>query len=133
LIFIKAFNGLKTKIVKIRSDSFLLYLCFKDKRTPRSAKIISLTALALAFSPIDLIPDFIPVLGYLDDIIIIPLLIFIAFKLIPEAVISDNRSLAETFNINERPVFRITGIIIVVFWIACIVFIIFKSPSIIHN
>jgi len=126
LIFTKTFISIKKLSARIKSDAFLLYLCYKDKRTPYTAKIISLIALALAFSPIDLIPDFVPVLGYLDDIIIIPVLIYFAFKLIPEVIIAENKILAEQLKSNKHPVFRITGIIIAVLWILTIVFIIFQ-------
>jgi uncharacterized membrane protein YkvA (DUF1232 family) len=126
LFFIKTFQKLKKISAKIRSDAFLLYLCFKDIRTPRSAKIISLIALGLAFSPIDLIPDFIPVLGYLDDIIIIPMLIYIAFRLIPGDIISENRSLAEKPGTNKHPVFKAAGFIIIVLWLPGIVLIGYK-------
>jgi len=126
LIFTKTFISIKKLSARIKSGAFLLYLCYKDKRTPYTAKIISLIALALAFSPIDLIPDFVPVLGYLDDIIIIPVLIYFAFKLIPEVIIAENKSLAEQLKSDKHPVFRITGIIIAVLWILTIVFIIFQ-------
>ena len=116
MYFIKTFRKLKKISAKTRSDAFLLYLCFKDIRTPRSAKIISLIALALAFSPIDLIPDFIPVLGYLDDIIIIPLLIYIAFRLIPADIISENRCHAEKPGTNKHPVFKAAGFTIILLW-----------------
>lgn len=126
MFFIKTFRSIKKIAVNIKSDAFLLYLCYKDKRTPYSAKIISLIALALAFSPIDLIPDFIPVLGYLDDIIIIPILIYIAFRLIPQEIISGNKQLAEALRLNSHPVFRTAGVIIAVLWGSAVVFIILK-------
>ncbi len=111
-------------VAKIKSDAIVLYLCYKDKRTPISAKIISVIALALAFSPIDLIPDFIPVFGYLDDLIIIPLLIFIAFTLIPKEIISENRYLSVTLDLNDHPVFKKGAIAIVLVWIITAVLII---------
>lgn len=127
MIFKKKFNALKKISAKIKSDALLLYLCWKDKRTPFSAKIISATALALAFSPIDLIPDFIPVLGYLDDIIIIPLLIYISFKLIPEYIILEHKDTVIKLNAEKIPVFRKTGIIIAVLWLLVTVAVIIKS------
>lgn len=66
-------------------------LVLKDKRTPRIAKLFLGLAVSYIFLPFDLIPDFIPVLGHVDDVIIIPLLIYIALKLIPNEVILDNR------------------------------------------
>ena len=126
MIFIKKFNAVKKISGKIKSDALLLYLCWKDKRTPLSAKIISAAAIALAFSPIDLIPDFIPVLGYLDDIIIIPLLMYLAFKLIPEYIILENKNYLQKIKGEKIPVFRKTGIIIAVLWLITVVAVFIK-------
>jgi uncharacterized membrane protein YkvA (DUF1232 family) len=76
-------------------SNFKKYLKFfkaviKDKRTPRASKILLTVAIAYALSPVDLIPDFIPLLGHLDDLIIIPLLTFIAIRLIPKKVLKEN-------------------------------------------
>jgi uncharacterized membrane protein YkvA (DUF1232 family) len=122
----RTISRIKKSANTIKSDAFLLYLCFNDKRTPAAAKIISITALALAFSPIDLIPDFIPVFGYLDDIIIIPVLIYFAFRLIPDNIVSDNKKLAETLKAKDSPVFRKTGIFIAVLWLSAAVIIVFR-------
>jgi len=126
LIFIKHLNTLKEISGKIKSDAILLYLCWKDKRTPFPAKIISAAAIALAFSPIDLIPDFIPVLGYLDDIIIIPLLIYLSFRLIPEYIILENKNSVKKLTAEKTPVFRKTGIIIAVLWLITVVAVLIK-------
>jgi len=64
---------------KFKQNLFVLYLSYKDSRTPWYAKLVAMLIVAYAFSPIDLIPDFIPILGYLDDLIIVPLGIIFAF------------------------------------------------------
>lgn len=69
-----------------KQELFVLYFAIKDDRTPFHAKFIAFFALAYLISPIDLIPDFIPVVGYLDDLVIVPLLLHIAFRLLPADV-----------------------------------------------
>ena len=93
-----------------------MYLACRDPRTPWYAKVFAGGVVAYAISPIDLIPDFIPVLGYLDDLIIVPLGIALAVKMIPEAVLVDCRIRAQAAS--ERPTNRTAAAIIVVIWIA---------------
>ncbi|CAH0344575.1 YkvA family protein [Bacillus sp. CECT 9360] len=73
----------------LKKQILIVYFSYKDKRTPWYAKIFAALIVAYAFSPIDLIPDFIPILGYLDDIIIVPIGIMIALKLMPGDVLAD--------------------------------------------
>ena len=77
---------LKRRAVKLKRQLWALFLAFKDPETPALAKAIIIVAIAYATSPIDLIPDFIPVLGQLDDLIILPALIALALRLIPSGV-----------------------------------------------
>lgn len=105
-------------IHKTRSDLILLYFCYNDYRTPFVAKLIAFAAIALTLSPIDIIPDFIPVIGYLDDIIIVPFLIYLSFRLVPDEVLAENKSRADSFDFSRYPSFKIIGITIVaVLWI----------------
>lgn len=80
---------------QLKKQLFVLYFAYKDKRTPWYAKWFAVCVVAYAFSPIDLIPDFIPVLGYLDDVILVPLGVAVALKLLPAAVVRDCAELAE--------------------------------------
>ncbi len=75
----------------LKNEVFALYLAYKDPRVPWYGKILAFLIIAYAFSPIDLIPDFIPVLGYLDDLIIIPVGILLVIKLIPDEVMEEHR------------------------------------------
>ena len=86
------FARLKTSFQKIKSEIQVYRLVLKDPRTPRPAKWLLWLAIAYFLSPIDLIPDFVPVLGQLDDLIIVPLLITLAIKMIPQEVIDDCRA-----------------------------------------
>lgn len=78
--------NIKQKVKQLKQKLAALYLACKRKDTPIIAKIVAGITVGYALSPIDLIPDFIPVLGYIDDIIILPLLIILAIKLIPDSI-----------------------------------------------
>jgi uncharacterized membrane protein YkvA (DUF1232 family) len=86
----------KSKAAALKLDILVLYLAARDPRTPWAAKAIVAGIVAYALSPIDLIPDPIPVLGYLDDLILLPLGIYLALKIIPREVLADRRVLATT-------------------------------------
>lgn len=88
------FKKTKSWAQRLKLDVLAIYIAGRDPRTPWHAKAIALGVAAYAFSPIDLIPDFIPVLGYLDDLIIIPLGIMLVVKLIPEELMIDCRAKA---------------------------------------
>lgn len=83
--------NLKEKAKKLKQDIPVIFLVLKDKNTPILPKVIAGITLGYALSPIDLIPDFIPVLGYLDDIILLPVLIALTIKLIPEEIWERNK------------------------------------------
>jgi uncharacterized membrane protein YkvA (DUF1232 family) len=96
-----------------------LYFAARDPRVPWYAKVVAACVAAYALSPIDLIPDFIPVLGYLDDIILVPLGIAFAIRLIPPALLQEHREAAST-HITNRPTSRIGAAVIISIWIALV-------------
>lgn len=103
----------------LKRDVHALWLAARDTRTPRLAKLLALLALlvaAYALSPIDLIPDFIPVLGYFDDVLLVPLGIWLAVKLIPPALMAEHRARAE--QAASRPVSKVAAGVVVLIWIA---------------
>jgi uncharacterized membrane protein YkvA (DUF1232 family) len=108
---------LKSLAKKLKQDLFVLYFSYKDKRVPWYAKAVAICVVAYAFSPIDLIPDFIPVLGYLDDLLLIPLGISLALKLIPSIVIEENRAKAEGLRKNGKPKNWFVGFLFIFIWI----------------
>lgn len=110
-------SKLKAFAKKIKQNLFVLYLSYKDPRTPWYAKLLAMLIVAYAFSPIDLIPDFIPVLGYLDDLIIVPLGISLALKLIPPHVIEVNKEAAEKLKQSGKPKNWFVGILFIIIWI----------------
>ena len=89
-------QGLRSWARTIKQDVVALYLAAVDPRVPRLAKIVAVCVAAYALSPIDLIPDFIPILGYLDDLVILPLGIMLAVKLVPADLMSEFRRAAVT-------------------------------------
>ncbi|PTI94428.1 YkvA family protein [Staphylococcus simulans] len=112
--------ALKSFVAKMNQELLVLYLSSKDQRTPMTVKILAVCIVAYALSPIDLIPDFIPVLGYLDDIIIVPLGIALCLKLIPEPIIQDNRRKASELNKNILSQNWYAGVLIIILWIIVI-------------
>jgi uncharacterized membrane protein YkvA (DUF1232 family) len=98
----------------IKRDVHALYLSARDPRVPWYAKAVALAVAAYAMSPIDLIPDFIPVLGYLDDVILVPLGILLAVRLIPPAILAEHRATAS--DVGLRPS-RAAAIVIIAIWI----------------
>lgn len=109
---------LKQHARHLKAETFALYLAARDPRTPWYAKFLVAGIVAYAFSPIDLIPDFVPVLGYLDDLILIPLGIALAIKLVPHSVLAECRTRAEEAIKNGKPVSRLAGSVIIAIWLA---------------
>src|SRR3546814_393102 len=110
------FDRLRHWARTIRRDVVALYLAARDPRVPWYAKALAACVAAYALSPIDLIPDFIPVLGYLDDVILVPLGILLAVRLVPAHVMAELRDEAETRA--ARPVSRIGAIAIMAIWLS---------------
>lgn len=103
----------------LKRDVIALWLAARDPRTPWLATILAMATAAYALSPIDLIPDFIPVLGYLDDLILIPLGIALTIRLIPAPLLADLRLKAD--HLASRPRSRMAAAIIIVIWIVATV------------
>ena len=110
----------KSRARTLKNEALAVYLAAKDPRTPWYVKAIALCTVAYAFSPIDLIPDFIPILGYLDDIIIVPAGIALAIHLIPVDVLIQARETAATQGV-ERSVGYIGAGIIAIVWIVILI------------
>ncbi|HEY9056445.1 MAG TPA: YkvA family protein [Aurantimonas sp.] len=109
-------SDLKAWARELKRDVVALWIAAHDQRTPLLAKLLAASVAAYALSPIDLIPDFIPVLGYLDDLLIVPLGIFLALRLVPPALMTEFRIAAEARS--ERPVSRAAAVVVVALWVA---------------
>lgn len=109
-------KAMKSRATALKSELGILYLAFKHNRTPWYAKALIALVISYVLSPIDLIPDFIPVLGYLDDLILVPVGITLAIKLIPNDVISECRE-----NMDKSSAIKINGVlmgvIIIIVWV----------------
>ena len=102
---------------KLKSDTYALYLAYKHPGTPWYAKVFAGLVIAYAFSPIDLVPDFIPVLGYLDDLILVPLGVTLAMKMIPSEVMEECRAQAEIEVQQDKPTTWVAAAVIIAIWV----------------
>ncbi len=102
----------------LKIQTAALYYAYRDPRVPWYAKALTAAVVAYAFSPIDLIPDFIPILGYLDDLVIVPLGVALAVKMISPAVMAECRAKAEASLSEDGPEFKIMGAIVILIWLA---------------
>jgi uncharacterized membrane protein YkvA (DUF1232 family) len=114
-------TGLKSQVCRLKAETYALYLAARHPATPWYAKLLVAGIVAYAFSPIDLIPDFVPVLGYLDDLVLIPAGLLLAVRLVPPAVLAECRAKAAEVAANGRPVSRTAGFVIVGIWVALVV------------
>jgi uncharacterized membrane protein YkvA (DUF1232 family) len=99
----------------LKRDVLAVFLAARDPRTPRMAKLLAMAVAAYALSPIDLIPDFVPILGYLDDLVIVPLGLWLVIRMLPPEVLATARSRAQA--LVDRPRSHIAAVLIVVVWI----------------
>jgi uncharacterized membrane protein YkvA (DUF1232 family) len=113
--------SLKARARQLKSEVHALYLAARHPGTPWYAKLYLIAIVAYALSPIDLIPDFIPILGFLDEIILLPFAIMLAVKLVPEAVMSECRTWASQQRPNGSWLGRLGAAFIALLWLALIV------------
>jgi uncharacterized membrane protein YkvA (DUF1232 family) len=119
----RAWTWLQTAVRRLKRDLVALSLASADPRTPLVAKLWAMLVIGYALSPLDLIPDFIPVLGVLDDLILVPLGIWILLRMIPQDVMADARAQANDPNA-RLPVNWYAGAVVALVWFACALWII---------
>ncbi|GFI16320.1 hypothetical protein IMSAGC009_01485 [Lachnospiraceae bacterium] len=112
---------LKARAQKLKTDIPALFLSLRDRDTPVLAKIFAGVTVAYALSPVDLVPDFIPVLGYLDDVILLPMLVSLTIKFIPNDVLERNRKKAEVMWKDGKPKKWYYVIPVIFIWLIIIV------------
>ena len=113
-------DSLKARAAKLKRELTALYYAYRDPRSPKASKIALAVTIGYALSPIDLIPDFIPVLGYLDDLVILPALIALSIRLIPPDILESARERADREPVRLKPN-RIMAAVFVAIWIAVVV------------
>jgi uncharacterized membrane protein YkvA (DUF1232 family) len=118
---LKPVERLKRWAGRIKVELYALYLAYRDPRVPLYARVFTACVVGYAFSPIDLIPDPIPVLGYLDDLVLIPLGIALATRMIPAPILAECREEARQA-VKERPTNRLAAAVIVAVWLALAIF-----------
>lgn len=107
--------NIRAVAARLKRDVLTVYFAARDPRTPWAARWLALAVAAYALSPIDLIPDFIPVLGYLDDLLLVPLGIYLVIKTLPPEVLAENRARAAV--LSSRPASTAGAIAIVALWL----------------
>ncbi len=110
----------KQKARALKRQVVALYFAYRDPRTPWYARAFAALVVAYAFSPIDLIPDFVPVLGYLDDLVLVPLGVWLALKMVPPQVMADCRAKAEAGPGEGKSRFKFMAAVIVALWLLVI-------------
>lgn len=123
-------DQLKQWAKQIKRDVYAVWFAARDPETPFLAKLVALLVVAYAISPIDLIPDFIPVLGYLDDLILVPLGILLVLRLVPTEVMQRCRLQADA--ISQKPSSYIAALVFIILWlgVAYLAYIYLYRPTI---
>jgi len=122
---ISMWNRLKTWARRMKRDTLALYLASRDPRVPWHAKTMAMVTAAYALSPIDLIPDFIPVLGYLDELIILPLFIYLTIRLIPPDIMVELRAQADQHLSENRPRSMTGAVVIILIWLSIVALVVY--------
>lgn len=113
----KAMENWKQRARQLKTEIYTIYLAYRDPRVPWYARLFAACVVGYAFSPIDLIPDFIPVLGYIDDLILIPLGITLALKMIPHNVLAECREKAREVLSRDKRTNRAAAAVITGIWL----------------
>jgi uncharacterized membrane protein YkvA (DUF1232 family) len=120
----------KRRARQLSVQTYALYLAYQHPRTPWYAKIFVGLIVGYVFSPIDLIPDFIPGVGLLDEMVVVPIAVLIAAKMIPRQVMEECRVKAQEVAKGEKPVNRVAAVIVVAMWLLCVALAIFLATRV---
>ncbi len=110
----------KRRARRLKAQTYTLYLAYRHPRTPWYAKVFAALLVGYVFSPIDPIPDFIPGVGLLDEMVVVPIGILIAAKMIPSDVFAECREKAREVEEGEKPVSRVAAVVVVAIWLLCV-------------
>ncbi len=107
----------RERVVALEAETYALYLAYRDPRVPWVARVLAALVVGYALSPIDLIPDFIPILGYLDDLVLVPLGVWLVLRMMPPQVVAESRVRARETVADGLPVSRPASVVIVLIWV----------------
>jgi uncharacterized membrane protein YkvA (DUF1232 family) len=117
VLTIKAVEAWKQRARQLKVETYAIYLAYKDPRTPWYARVFAACVVGYAFSPIDLIPDPIPILGYLDDLVLVPLGVALALRMIPQTVLAECREKAQAAMSQGKPTNWTAAGVIIAIWL----------------
>jgi uncharacterized membrane protein YkvA (DUF1232 family) len=115
---------------RLSAQTYALYLAYRHPRTPWYAKIFAALIVGYVFSPIDPIPDFIPGVGLLDEMVVVPIGVLIAAKMIPHQVMEECREKAQEVAKGEKPINRVAAVIVVAVWLLCVALAVFLATRV---
>jgi uncharacterized membrane protein YkvA (DUF1232 family) len=110
----------KRRARQLSAQTYALYLAYRHPRTPWYAKVFAALVVGYVFSPIDPIPDFIPGVGLLDEMVVVPMGVLIAAKVIPRQVMEECQEKAREVAEGEKPVSRVAAMVVVALWLLCV-------------
>jgi uncharacterized membrane protein YkvA (DUF1232 family) len=110
----------KRRARQLSAQTYALYLAYRHPRTPWYAKVFAALIVGYVFSPIDPIPDFIPGVGLLDEMVVVPIAVLLAAKMIPRQVMEECREKSQEMAKGEKPVSRVAAVIVVAVWLLCV-------------
>jgi uncharacterized membrane protein YkvA (DUF1232 family) len=117
----------KRRARQLSAQTYALYLAYRDPRTPWYAKVFVALVVGYVFSPIDPIPDWIPAVGLLDEMVVVPIGVLIAAKMIPRQVMEESREKAREVAEGERPASRVAAVVVVALWLLCVALAVFLA------
>jgi uncharacterized membrane protein YkvA (DUF1232 family) len=117
----------KRRARQLSAQTYTLYLAYRHPRTPWYAKVFAALIVGYVFSPLDPIPDFIPGVGLLDEMVVVPIGVLLATKMIPREVMEECRQKAREVAEGEKPVSRVAAVVVVAVWLLCVALAIFLA------
>ena len=117
----------KRRARQLSAQTYALYLAYRHPRTPWYAKVFAALVVGYVFSPIDPIPDWIPGVGLLDEMVVVPVGVLIAARMIPRQVMEESQEKAREVAEGERPVSRVAAVVVVAVWLLCVALTVFLA------
>jgi uncharacterized membrane protein YkvA (DUF1232 family) len=121
------FQAWKQWAERLKAETYALYLAYRHPRTPWYAKVFAALVVGYVFSPIDPIPDFIPLVGLLDEMVVVPIGVLIAAKMVPPDVFAECRERSREVMEGDKPVSRVAAVVVVCVWLLCVALAVFLA------